>query len=176
MLKDIENAKSFIYVETYRFNNDSIGIKFRDALAAKCKQGVEVRVLVDSWGTSVSLSFFNSIINNGGEVKYFKKFKFFIDFFTKNHRRNHRKLLIIDDNITYIGSSNYAAYSLTWRESVLKIEGAISHYFKKSFLESLAIYNKYNFHKFTFKKTIRLGDFSIVQDIPSIYRQHIKKK
>ena len=176
MLNDIAEAKHYIYLETYRFNNDSIGIKFRDALALKCKQGVEVKILVDSWGTSVSLSFFNSIINNGGEVKYFKKFKFFIDFFTKNHRRNHRKLLIIDDKITYIGSSNFTAYSLNWRESVLRIEGYIAHYFKKTFQESIAIYDKYNFEKFSFKKTIKLGDFTIVQDIPSIYRQHIKKK
>ena len=135
MLKDIEEAKHYVYLETYRFNNDSVGIKFRDALALKCKQGVDVRLLVDSWGTSVSVSFFNNIINNGGEVKYFKKIKFFIDFFTKNHRRNHRKLLIIDNKITYIGSSNYSEYSLAWRESVLKIEGNISVYFKKTFTQ-----------------------------------------
>ncbi len=175
MLKDIEEAKHYIYLETYRFNNDSVGIKFRDALALKCKQGVDVRLLVDSWGTSVSVSFFNNIINNGGDVKYFKKIKFFIDFFTKNHRRNHRKLLIIDNKITYIGSSNYSEYSLAWRESVLKIEGNISVYFKKTFMDSLAIYSKYNFEKFSFKKVIKVGDFKIVQDIPSIYRQHIKK-
>ncbi len=176
MLNDIEAAQHYIYLETYRFNNDSIGMKFRDTLAMKCKQGVEVKLIVDSWGTSASLSFFNTLIQSGGEVKYFKKFKFFIDFFTKNHRRNHRKLLLIDDKITYIGSSNLSAYSLVWRESVLKIEGYITHYFKKTFIESLSIYNKYNFHKFTFKKTIKLGDFTIVQDIPSIYRQHIKNK
>jgi cardiolipin synthase len=176
MLKDIEAAKHSVYLETYRINEDAIGIKFRDALAAKCKQGLDVKILVDSWGTSASESFFSSIIKNGGTVKYFKKFKFFLDLFTKNHRRNHRKLLLIDNTLTYIGSSNYSAYSLLWRESVLRIEGEINYYFKKSFKESLKIYRKYHFNKFAFKKNIRLGDFLIIQDIPSIYHQRIRKK
>lgn len=175
-LRDIEAAKTSIYLETYRINEDEIGTKFRDALANKCKQGLIVKLLVDSWGTSVSGNFFTPIINNGGQVRFFKKFKFFIDFFTKNHRRNHRKLLIIDNHITYIGSSNYTSYSLLWRESVLRIEGEISNYFKKTFKESFNIYKKYHFHKFSFKKTIKLGDYQIVQDIPSIYHQRIKKK
>ncbi|NVN94109.1 MAG: phosphatidylserine/phosphatidylglycerophosphate/cardiolipin synthase family protein [Bacteroidetes bacterium] len=176
MLKDIEAATTYIYLETYRLNDDSIGYKFRDALAAKCKQGMKVRILVDSWGTSVSSSFFTTIIKNGGEVRFFKKFKFFFDFFTKNHRRNHRKLLLIDDKITYIGSSNYSAYSLAWRESVLKIEGEITRYFKKTFVESFNIYLKYHFNKFSFKRSIKLGDFKIIQDIPSIYFQRIRKE
>ncbi|MFZ4400287.1 MAG: phospholipase D-like domain-containing protein [Bacteroidales bacterium] len=176
MLKDIESARTYVYLETYRLNDDAVGIKFRDALATKCKQGVNVKVLVDSWGTSVTSSFFSPIIKQGGNVRFFKKFKFFFDFFTKNHRRNHRKLLLIDDKITYIGSSNYSVYSLAWRESVLKIEGGITHYFKKTFNESFSIYLKYHFNKFSFKKNIRLGDYRIVQDIPSIYFQRIRKE
>ena len=176
MLKDIDAAKSYIYLETYRMNDDIVGYKFRDALAAKCKQGVEVKILVDSWGTSVSSSFFTPIIKNGGSVRYFKKFKFFFDFFTKNHRRNHRKLLLMDDKITYIGSSNYSEYSLAWREAVLKLEGGICRYFKKTFKESYNIYKKYHFNKFAFKKNIRLGDYKIIQDIPSIYFQRIRKE
>ena len=176
MLKDIENAKNSIYLETYRINDDAIGNKFKDALADKCKQGLEVKLLVDSWGTSTSENFFSSIVSNGGQIRYFKKIKFFIDFFTKNHRRNHRKLLMIDNKITYIGSSNYTAYSLTWRESVLKIEGDITYYFNKSFKESFKIYRKYYFNKFSFKKTIKFVDCEIIQDIPSIYNQRIRKK
>ncbi len=176
MLKDIDAAKDSIFLETYRINEDAIGLKFRDALAMKCKQGLNVKILVDSWGTSASYNFFSPIINNGGEVRYFKKIKFFIDFFTKNHRRNHRKLLLIDNQITYIGSSNYTSYSLMWRETVLRIVGDLTYYFKKSFKDSFKIYRKYNFNKFSFKKTIKIGDYQIIQDIPSIYHQRIRKK
>ncbi len=177
MLKDIEAASTYIYLETYRVNDDAVGVKFRDALATKCKQGVNVKLLLDSWGTSASPSFFAPIIENGGSVRYFKKLKlFFFDIFTKNHRRNHRKLLLIDNKITYIGSSNYSAYSLVWRESVLKIEGDITHYFRKTFKDSFGIYRKYHFNKFSFKKIIQLGDYKIIQDIPSVYFQRIRKE
>jgi len=176
MLKDIAEAKSSIYLETYRIKEDSVGLKFKEALEAKCKQGVKVKILVDSWGIAVSPTYFSNIIKLGGQVRYFKKFKFVIDIFTKNHRRNHRKLLLIDENITYIGSSNYTSYSLVWRELVLRIDGEITHYFKKIFRESFQIYKKYNFKKFAHKKIIRLGDFKIIQDIPTIYFQRIRKE
>ena len=58
MLSDIENAKHYIYLETYRFNNDSIGIRFKDALTRKSKEGVKIKLLMDSWGTSLPSSFF----------------------------------------------------------------------------------------------------------------------
>ena len=133
MLDDIARAKKYIYLETYRFNNDFIGIKFRDALARKSKQGVEIKLLMDSWGTSVPVSFFQEIVQHNGEIRYFQKIKLFWDFFTKNHKRNHRKLLIIDDVVSYIGSANLTAYSLNWRESVLRIQSDIAESFKKVF-------------------------------------------
>ncbi|MCX6230331.1 MAG: phosphatidylserine/phosphatidylglycerophosphate/cardiolipin synthase family protein [Bacteroidetes bacterium] len=176
MLKDIAEARTYIYLETYRIKEDEVGAKFREALETKCKEGVKVKILVDSWGIAVSPSYFTKIIQYGGQVRYFKKFKFFIDIFTKNHRRNHRKLLLIDDKITYIGSSNYTSYSLVWRESVLRIEGEITHYFNKIFRESFLIYKKYHFNKFSHKKIIKFGDFKIIQDIPSIYFQRIRKE
>lgn len=176
MLADIALARESILFEVYRFNNDEAGLKFRDALAARCKDGVKVKLLLDSWGTDVPASFFNMITFNGGEVRFFKKMKFFVDFFTKNHRRNHRKLLIIDDKVTYLGSANITAYSLKWRELVIRLEGPVVHDFKKTFYDSYRIYRKYIFNKFAFKKTITNGEFEIVQDLPSIYRQLIKKR
>src|SRR5690606_18422725 len=113
-----------------------LGELYRDALVTKCTEGVQVKLLLDSWGTDVPISFFEPIIKQGGEVKFFKKIRFFIDFFTKNHRRNHRKLLIIDQQITYIGSANLTHYSLKWRELMLRIEGPIALDFKKTFYDS----------------------------------------
>lgn len=176
MLHDIESAKQSINFEIYRFRNDEVGQLYRDALAAKCRQGVKVRLLLDSWGSDIPISFFHSITEHGGEVRFFKKIKFFIDFFTKNHRRNHRKLLVIDSNIVYIGSANLTQYSLVWRELMLRIEGPISIDFQKSFNDSYRVYNNYIFNNLSFKKTIIHGDYEIVQDLPSIYRQSLKTK
>ncbi|MBW6491179.1 MAG: phosphatidylserine/phosphatidylglycerophosphate/cardiolipin synthase family protein [Lentimicrobium sp.] len=176
MLQDISEARESISFEIYRFRSDQVGERYLHALAAKCRQGIKVRVLVDSWGTGVPPAFFDPLVMNGGEVRFFKKIKFFIDFFTKNHRRNHRKLLIIDNKVTYIGSANLTAYSLQWRELMLRIDGPISRDFKKTFNDSYQKYRKYIFNKFTYKKTITHGSYEIVQDLPSIYRQLIKNR
>jgi cardiolipin synthase len=176
MLNDIEKASSYIYLETYRFNNDSIGIKFRDALTRKSKEGVEVKVLADSWGTSLPSNFFKELKENGGEVRYFLKLKFFWDFFTKNHRRNHRKILLIDDEISYIGSANLTDYSLNWRESVLRLKSQIALPLKRAFLKHYEIYNKYVFEKIAKDKKLGFGSFEIIRDVPSLTRQRIRKR
>lgn len=176
MLDDISRAKQYIYLETYRFNNDSIGIKFRDIITRKSREGVEVKLLMDSWGTSLPSSFFADLIANGGVTRYYQKIKFFWDFFTKNHKRNHRKLLIIDDKINYIGSANLTDYSLNWRESVLRIESDIVPHFKKLFLQHFEMYNKYTFEKQFQIRKIKHGNFEIIRDIPSLTKQRIRRK
>ena len=176
MLNDIAKAKKYIYLETYRFNNDFIGIKFRDALVRKSRQGVEIKLLMDSWGTSVPVSFFQEILQNKGEIRYFQKIKIFWDFFTKNHKRNHRKILIIDDIISYIGSANLTGYSLNWRESVLRLKSDIAESFKKAFLQHFEIYNKYVPDKRLIIRKISHGSFEILRDVPSLTKQRIRRK
>ena len=176
MLNDIEKAKDYIYLETYRFNNDSIGVKFRDALTRKSREGLEIKLLLDSWGTSLPSNFFAEIIKNGGEIRYFQKLRFFWDFFTKNHRRNHRKLLIIDDMITYIGSANLTDYSLNWRESMLRIKSDISISFKEVFIQHFNIYNKYVLEKLFRIQKITHGKCEIIRDVPSLTKQRIRRR
>ncbi|MBU2652085.1 MAG: cardiolipin synthase, partial [Bacteroidetes bacterium] len=62
MLYDIEQAKKYVYIETYKFGSGNIGERFKNVLTAKAKQGVEIKLLIDSWGTSVSASFFEEMI------------------------------------------------------------------------------------------------------------------
>jgi cardiolipin synthase A/B len=176
MIADIEKARDYIFLETYKFGNDSVGRTFRDALTLKAKEGIKIKLLIDSWGAGVGLSFFNEMISHGAEVRFFKKIVLAFDFFTKNHRRNHRKLLLIDDKITYIGSANIAGHSINWRELQLRIEGKITKHFKNTFLASAKLYRKYILNKFNYRKTINHCGFEIIQDMPSIYRQRIKKR
>jgi len=62
MIKDIEEAKRYIYIEVYKWGNDPIGIKFRNVLTQKSREGVHIRLLIDSWGSYVKESFFKEII------------------------------------------------------------------------------------------------------------------
>jgi len=176
MLEDIRNARDYICIETYRFTHDKIGRMFRDALIIKAREKVKIRLLIDSWGGTVNDTFFAELVRLGAEVRYFKKIMFSFDFFTRNHRRNHRKLFLIDDKVSYIGSANIAAHSLNWRELTLRIEGSLTPIFKKTFNKSFKNFNKYIFNKFTYHRTIFHYGFEIIQDSPSIYRQQIKKK
>nr|NQU94063.1 phosphatidylserine/phosphatidylglycerophosphate/cardiolipin synthase family protein [Bacteroidota bacterium] len=177
MLDDILNAGKLIYIETYKFGTHTIGIKFRDALTRKAKEGLEVKVLIDSWGgSSIPDDFFKDLIKFGGEVRYFEKIKINFDLFTRSHRRNHRKVLVIDDQISYMGSSNITEYNLIWRESMLRMTGPITLDFKKVFVQDFKIYNKYIRYKRSLTQTIRYKDSEIIRDVPSVTRQRIKKR
>jgi cardiolipin synthase A/B len=178
LLNDIVRAKQFIYIETYKFANDYIGIKFRDALTRKAHEGIKVKVLIDSWGRGpVSESFFEEMIRYGGEVKFFEKIKINSDIFTRGHRRDHRKMIVIDDEIFYIGSMNITGYNLNWRELVLRGKGDMTIMFRKVFLQNFSAFNPYILgNKLTYTKTLKHGDFELVSDVPSIPLQRIKKK
>ncbi len=177
MLDDIMAANKYVYIETYKFAHQTIGVKFKDVLTRVAKLGVEVKILIDSWGGSaIPDDFFDDLKQAGGEVRFFQKIKINIDFFTRSHRRNHRKLIIIDDVISYIGSSNLTDYNIIWRESVLRIKGDIAKQFKKVFYQDFKIYNKYIRYRSLYTRIIRQGDCEILRDVPSISRQKIKKR
>jgi cardiolipin synthase A/B len=177
MLDDISQAKRYVYFEIYKFYDDEVGARFREALTRKAAEGVEVKLLIDSWGASVPDNYFNELKDVRGEVRFFLKIKYVIDFFTKNHRRNHRKILVIDDKITWLGSANVTAYSLSWRELMLRLEHPnLAASFKKVFNLDFKLYNKYFFEKNSYIRLIRHDDFEIVRDVPSITKKRINKK
>jgi len=176
MLNDIKSAGRYIYLEVYRFRNDPIGIRVRDNLIAKCREGVQVKLLIDSWGAASNMAFFKDLTDLGGEVKFFKKIHMSWDAFTKNHRRDHRKILVIDDDITWIGSANVAGYALNWRESVFRIKGEIASLFKDIVLDNIRIYNKYFYDKLAYTRKIGYDKFQIIRDVPSITLQPIQRK
>jgi cardiolipin synthase len=175
-LSDIEKARKTICIEIYKYGADAIGAKFRDMLTRKCRQGVKVKLLIDSWGAYVDDIFFREMIELGGQVRYFKKLKYSFDAFTKHHRRNHRKIIVIDDHILYMGSPNINDYSLNWRELIVKIEGSLALTFKRVFNDSWKIYEKVLFKPSIQLRQITKGSFRIVRDIPSITKQRVKRK
>lgn len=176
MLADINTAKNYVFLQTYKFTNDPIGIKFKDILTRKAKEGLKILVLIDSWGAGVSYKFFSSLMAYGGQVKFFKKIRIRLDIFSANHNRNHRKLLIIDDKISYIGSANITAYSINWRESVLRIEGGIAKAFKKIFIEDYELSKKYFPNKIKYSKPVKYKGFEIIKEVPGTILQATRDK
>ncbi|MEI6898955.1 MAG: phosphatidylserine/phosphatidylglycerophosphate/cardiolipin synthase family protein [Bacteroidota bacterium] len=178
MINDIVSAKKYVYLETYKFANDYIGVKFRDAFTKKAKEGVEVKLLIDSWGRGpVSESFFEEMIRYGGKVKFFEKIKINTDIFTRGHRRDHRKMLVIDDQVFYMGSMNITGYNLNWRELALRGTGGLTLLFKKIFQLNFEAFNPYNIaNKLTYTRKLKFADFELIRDVPSIPIQRLKKR
>ena len=176
MLHDIENAKHYIYIETYKYTHDPIGIKFRNLLIKKAKQGVKIRLMIDSWGAYVTESFFKDMLHYDAKVKFFKKVRYSINFMSLNHERDHRKLLLIYDTITYLSSLNFTNYNLNWREMSIRIYGEITKSFKTVFLGNYKLKNTYKFDKIRHTRPIRHNGFLIIRDVPSIVYQRINRK
>ncbi|MFO7977417.1 MAG: phospholipase D-like domain-containing protein, partial [Bacteroidales bacterium] len=176
MLHDIQGATESIYLEVYRFRNDPLGIRFRDNLLKKCREGVKVVLLVDSWGASSGHSFFQEIVAAGGSLCFFKKIRLTWDAFTKNHRRDHRKILVIDNHITWLGSANIVGYAFNWRESMFRYKGDIALKFRQVIIENFKIHNKYFYDKLAYTRSIHYNGMEILRDVPSLTHQPIKKK
>jgi len=177
MLADIASAKRYIYLETFRIGNDAIGERFLQAFNKKAIEGLDVKLLIDGWGVNnPGHQLYGQIRNNGGDVRFFEKIKYNSDLFTKGHRRNHRKLLLIDDEISWIGSSNLTGYNMNWRESMLRMKSEITYSFSRLFMQDFRLYNKYVFNKLHNTRLVRYENFEIVRDVPSLAYKRISKK
>jgi len=178
LIEDISCAKQYVYIETFRIGNDFIGQRLCNALTEVHRKGVRVKVLADWWGTGLNNEYVNQMANAGVEVRFFKKFILSLFLFSKNHRRDHRKIVVIDNEISHIGSANFTAYSMAWRESILRIEGQMSRILKKIFYNNFKIYNKdisLPLLEKSFRRTIKYNDFFFIRDVPSVFSQRVKK-
>ncbi len=179
VIADIANAKKYIYIESFRIADDEVGQELTDALIDSHQRGVQVKILADWWGTGTTNRCINKMSAVGIEVRLFKEFVFAsIMIFQKNHCRDHRKIIAIDDNISYLGSANFTQYSKQWRESILRMEGEVCPTLKKIFLDNFKIYNK----EFTiaqskklYRKTIRFNNLFFIREVPTVFSQRIKK-
>jgi len=176
MLHDIRRAKKYVYLETYIFNDDKIGKKFKEILEKKSKEGIDVKILLDAYGTNLGKKYFKKLIGNGAQVRFFRKLKLSFRFISKNNHRDHRKILVIDDKISYLGSSNISYKTINWWELNIRMKGRISPLFKKIFLLNYELYNKTIFRKKKHTEPIKFEDIEIIRDVPSIRIRNFRKK
>jgi cardiolipin synthase len=140
MLRDIAAARHHIHLEFYIFEDDAVGRLVRDALLDKVKEGVEVRLLYDDVGSwHVRNSFFEEMRRQGLEAEAFLKVRF-PQFTAKVNYRNHRKQVIIDGRIGYIGGMNIALRYMkgvswgVWRDTHMRVEGKAVYGLQTAFL------------------------------------------
>lgn len=131
LFEDLRNAKSSINIMYYIVKYDELGISLIKLLTQKAREGVEVRFLMDALGgRQIFRRHLREFMEAGGRYAYFFEPKFRIINLKLNYR-NHRKLVIIDDEIGYLGGFNVANEYVGkirkfgyWRDTHLKIVGS----------------------------------------------------
>ena len=136
LLKDIAEATHHVHVNMYIFEDDALGRLVADALMAKARQGVKVRIIYDDVGCwRVGRSFFEQMREAGVEVVPFLPVRF-PSFTSKVNYRNHRKIIVIDGRVGYIGGMNIARryVSTEWRDTMLRLQGGVVYALQRAFL------------------------------------------
>lgn len=129
MLKDIEQAKHHIHAEYYIIESDETGDAFKNALIKKAQEGVKVRLIYDDLGSwYLKRSAIREMKKAG--IRLFSFFKIRFPYFTtKLNYRNHRKIVIIDGKVGYLGGFNIAdRYTKgldwgVWRDTHIRVQG-----------------------------------------------------
>ncbi|MEN9918104.1 MAG: cardiolipin synthase [Bacteroidota bacterium] len=140
LFEEIRKAKKHIHLQYYIIMDDTIGHQMQELLIQKALQGIEVRVLYDAMGSwKAKNSFFKEMESNGIQVEPFLKVAFPILTSRVNYR-NHRKVVIIDGEIGFMGGMNVADRYVNginggiWRDSHIKVEGKAVHGLQASFV------------------------------------------
>lgn len=174
LLHDIEQAKSTIHLEYYIWEDDPFTQEFKGLLIRKAQEGVKIRIIYDDWGSkSIRKKYVSELRDAGIEAYPFNKVQF-IALANRVNYRNHRKIVIIDGMIGYVGGINLSkryinapqSKQLFWRDTHLRIEGSGINYLQYIFLCDFNFCSKHTVELkreyFCFKES-SLNDGAVVQ-------------
>ena len=139
VLRALEQAKHHIHMEYYIFSYDSVGKKIVDALIRKAKEGVEVRIIIDDFGSTKNKKMVKKLRRAHVKVHRFMPVAF--PFLAQANFRDHRKIIVIDGRIGFEGGINIderylntGKHELYWRDTHIKVEGPLVNLLQLQFL------------------------------------------
>jgi cardiolipin synthase len=132
MLDAIATAESSIHLEAYIFEDGVIGRRFVEALAARAREGLAVRLLLDAIGSTGFGETNERILREAGAtVVFFRPLG--ASSLMKLHLRTHRKVLVVDGRVGFVGGvcisdawMGDADLPTRWRETVVRVEGPVT--------------------------------------------------
>ena len=141
MLKSLRTAKNHIHIEYYIIENGEVFHQIMQILLEKARQGVQVRVIFDDFGSKDIRKDYKKELRKGGvEIYPFLKL-YFVALANRINYRNHRKIIIIDGVTAFTGGINIGdrycnkpGSRLYWRDTHLKIEGYAAYSIQNIFL------------------------------------------
>lgn len=143
LFNDIRAAKTFIHIEYYIFRYDDLGKALIEELRKKAEDGVEVRLLIDGMGSKLINKKTIHLIESYG-IKMSVFFPGILPHInTRVNYRNHRKIVVIDGNIGYVGGFNVGNEYVNkgkqfkfWRDTHIRVRGeAVSELNKRFILD-----------------------------------------
>lgn len=142
MLKAIESARKSVFLESFVWWTGAVTQRFTDALSAKAEEGVPVRVLLDAYGArQMDVEQERRMRESGVEIRWFRPLSSWR--FWKTDQRTHRKLLICDDDVGFIGGVGIASEwegdarnSTEWRETQVRVRGPVVADLLAAFLDN----------------------------------------
>ncbi|HEY8130545.1 MAG TPA: cardiolipin synthase [Thermoanaerobaculia bacterium] len=142
LLRDIGRARASIHIESYIWWKGPICDEVANALAAKAREGIEVRVLVDASGGHRMEERLERLMRNAGaQVRMFHPVRF--SNLGRLNKRDHRKIMIIDGRIGYIGGFGFATEWTGkaqdkdhWRDTGLRVVGPTVNRLQGAFCEN----------------------------------------
>lgn len=141
MLEAISSATHSIYWELYIFVDDDAGNQFFDVLEEKAKSGVDVKLLIDYWGSfMLSRKRVNQLKEAGVDVQFFaERKKWYRGVLKRLVTRTHRKVLIVDEAVGYVGGVNIRKYMEDWLDLLVRIDGKAVHSLLRAFAKNYVI-------------------------------------
>ena len=141
MLAAIDGARSRVSFETYVYKDGEIGDRFIEALARAAERGVAVRIVIDPVGSLMVPKNRDRLTKAGAHLAWFNP----LGFFTVDvaNYRTHRKTLVVDGEVAFIGGLGVADYWLGhaqdqehWRDTQFKVMGPSVRALEASFYEN----------------------------------------
>jgi cardiolipin synthase len=139
MTKDIREAKASVNLETYIFQPDRAGREFVDAMVYAASRGVQVRLLVDDWGSKLK-QFDAELKAAGVHVRKYRPVRLFSIY--KVGKRTHRKILVVDGKIAWTGGLGIddrwlgdARNTQEWRDTQVRAVGPVAAQMQAVFSE-----------------------------------------
>lgn len=184
--QDLLNAKKNINIMFYIFANDSTGKEIKEILTKKAQEGVKVRVLYDAIGSLTTHKWqFRKLIKAGGTVlEFFPAFMGLKLFNLRANYRNHRKIVVIDGKVGYMGGMNLRNDHMgkkkrvsPWKDCHVRIEGPAIYSLQNIFISDWRLSSKrpeppkYFLNEDYFKENIACGNtpMQIVSSAPTEY-------
>ena len=129
LLEDIEAAEKSIHLQYFEWHEDTFTQKLKALLIQKAQQGVDIRILIDAFGNGLSKKYRQEMRDNGIDLHIYLRYHMPYSVHTINYR-NHRKIIVIDGEIGYMGGINMGQLYLDggddfthWRDTHIRLRG-----------------------------------------------------